>query len=847
MIGLGWRYTWQLLLGGMEGQEAQDQHLLRRREYLVRRLLCILSKAEGSDVSLPFRLEPARCVEQVTSAVYTSPELQSLLKPHSTLLVEAMHLALRTPSLERIPQCHVLLLLVETFLQKRTRAAFDLLCSNLESHGSRLLQQCACGQQTQHWDRIAFAVYRLFLHQPYLQLLRRAFDWGPLVTALALYTSEGSARWQGVRALHMLYDVRLTPTACKSLGVSALLDDKGVFPGDGGRRREEFVGSGIWLEGVGEVVAKMRMCVVGSMRANVEEMLVGLEQERPMLLRGVPGAGKSSLVRELCEVVRGAGRLVELQIDDQMDSKTLLGTYLCTDTPGQFKWNPGALTRAVQNGDWLLIENIDRVPLEVLATLNPLFEANQLRLPSRDQVVRPAFGFRVFGTVTTSGRRKRTSPSRTAALVDKNFVSVEIQEPSTAELKEIVNWKFSNLNPLVVEQMLVTFEALQASSRPGIELSSGSRSFTTRDLFNWAARVNSRVSFCARHEVEVKEQACALLTEREKIAVLVEGLECITAALPELQARIHSAEWLALTWGIDESALRVRLTTEKPVISKGSLVEVGRVSTSGVFAPMFDVKAAVEEIFAYPGSTARLLEQVCSSVVLAEPVLLVGETGTGKTSTVQHLAGLLNKRLIVQNMHIQCDTTDLLGGYKPVRLQAVASHLYNDFLDLFSATFPAQSNSPYLETALKCFAGRKWKKLTKVFNKALSAVKGLSSTSADSDGHRTKRMRSLSEALLGRWQSFGKQTERFKRLFEQVKNSFVFDFEEGALVEAVRKGHWILLDEINLAAAETLQRLSSLLEEVSLVTAREHSTVDIMLGRNAVSDGEGRCFQVDEA
>ena len=35
---------------------------------------------------------------------------------------------------------------------------------------------------------------------------------------------------------------------------------------------------------------------------------------------------------------------------------------------------------------------------------------------------------------------------------------------------------------------------------------------------------------------------------------------------------------------------------------------------------------------------------------------------------------------------------------------------------------------------------------------------------------------------------------------------------QGALVDAVRHGHWILLDEINLATPETLQCLSGLLE-----------------------------------
>lgn len=45
-----------------------------------------------------------------------------------------------------------------------------------------------------------------------------------------------------------------------------------------------------------------------------------------------------------------------------------------------------------------------------------------------------------------------------------------------------------------------------------------------------------------------------------------------------------------------------------------------------------------------------------------------------------------------------------------------------------------------------------------------------------------------------------------------VEGSFAFSFVEGVLVKAIREGKWVLLDEINLASAETLQRLSGLLE-----------------------------------
>lgn len=38
-------------------------------------------------------------------------------------------------------------------------------------------------------------------------------------------------------------------------------------------------------------------------------------------------------------------------------------------------------------------------------------------------------------------------------------------------------------------------------------------------------------------------------------------------------------------------------------------------------------------------------------------------------------------------------------------------------------------------------------------------------------------------------------------------------FQEGALVEAVRKGHWIVLDELNLAPSDVLEALNRLLDD----------------------------------
>ena len=50
-----------------------------------------------------------------------------------------------------------------------------------------------------------------------------------------------------------------------------------------------------------------------------------------------------------------------------------------------------------------------------------------------------------------------------------------------------------------------------------------------------------------------------------------------------------------------------------------------------------------------------------------EPVLLVGETGTGKTTVCQRLAHQLGCKLHIVNCNQHTEAADLLGGYRPAR------------------------------------------------------------------------------------------------------------------------------------------------------------------------------------
>ena len=67
----------------------------------------------------------------------------------------------------------------------------------------------------------------------------------------------------------------------------------------------------------------------------------------------------------------------------------LLGTYVCTEGAGEFVWQPGVVSQAVSQGRWLLLEDVDRAPLEVMAALAPLLEGGSLYLPGRASSLAP--------------------------------------------------------------------------------------------------------------------------------------------------------------------------------------------------------------------------------------------------------------------------------------------------------------------------------------------------------------------------------------------------------------------------------------------------------------------------
>lgn len=228
-----------------------------------------------------------------------------------------------------------------------------------------------------------------------------------------------------------------------------------------------------------------------------------------------------------------------------------------------------------------------------------------------------------------------------------------------------------------------------------------------------------------------------------------------------------------------------------------------------------------------------LLERIASCVMQKEPVLLVGETGTGKTSAIQYLAKSTNHKLTVINMNQQSESTDLLGGYKPIDLKFLIRPIHEEFLFLFRTFFVIESNRMLLERIAIFYAEQKWKSIVEVMRHVtLCAVKKLRDKCKKyfedvqvtfekdelKDFEQDKKVRkkyindNKAQAKINKLRKWEKMQEKLDKLRTQVKCALAFSFIEGSLIKALRNGYWVLLDEINLANAETLQCLSGLLE-----------------------------------
>ncbi|KAK8720350.1 hypothetical protein OTU49_013389, partial [Cherax quadricarinatus] len=552
------------------------------------------------------------------------------------------------------------------------------------------------------------------------------------------------------------------------------------------------------------------LVLLPSTERNLEAVAMSVCQGHPVLIVGAVGSGKTSLVEYLaCVTGRAkAPHLTKVQLGDQTDSKTLLGTYCCTPTPGEFIWRPGSLTQAVTKGYWLLLEDLDYAPMDVISILLPLLESKTLSLPGHGNI-RAHPNFQLFATRRTLGGSKMVSGY--AALLDKLWTTVTLETLTSSELIQLVatRWpKLESISEKLVDVYLMLSAGQHDDDRDGdshadvmnmTSIKVSGRLVSTRDLKKWCSRVSSHVD-----NIEISLANTAFQ----------EALDCFCAAVPNPSTHFTFAVHIGSFMNCTKATVEYYCMQYKPEVMHmpDQLIIGQRARLHKKNTDYLSIGLKKTVTFSLTRPVALLLERIGVAVMKKEPVLIVGETGTGKTSAVQYLAHHTRNKLRVINMNQQSDSSDLLGGFKPVQMKTIIAPVRQQFEDLFAVTFSASKNNKFLEHIMVCYVNQRWSDLfTLMEHSQERAVHKLSHSNDTVEQYKQTHTRSI----LAKWHKFRLKIASLKDQVQHAQSALAFSFIEGTLIKAIQDGEWVLLDEINLASAETLECLSGLLESDS--------------------------------
>ncbi|KAF3938326.1 Midasin [Dactylella cylindrospora] len=560
---------------------------------------------------------------------------------------------------------------------------------------------------------------------------------------------------------------------------------------------------------------------------NLTDLAAAVRAGEPILVQGSQGSGKTHHVHHVAKLLGSFKSMISIHLGKQTDTKLLLGTYVSSEPPGTFKWKPGVLTTAVREGRWVLIEDLDQAPNEVLSLLIPLMQRRTLFIPNRAETIIAPSSFRLIATVRTIENPQGETdllPPNLSTVGIRLWRRVRIEQPTQQEIVAFIDARYPRLKTFSTSLVRVYNSVREIQTSPNRDKNfrgPSLRQASLRELLSWCGRIDVHMR---SRQSELKPST---ISEYLLDMIFIEAMDCFAGQYADSSQERAMANLIASELNLDFTRVYLYLTEGNPPEYRNDTTQllIGRSKLHKIKTRELDLyrKEKVQNMpYAMHKYALRLLERISVCVNTAEPALLVGETGTGKTTAVQYLANVLGIKLTVHNFSQQTESSDLMGGFQPMDLPRHGLDMAISFDLLFRKTFPSKKNIAFLEQFDQAVNKRQWRKVIKFWKSAIEmANKHFASPSDSSDPGdilRSPRKRRKLEAdtntlVKTEWAEFAPRVASFDAQLSNAPQQAVFKFVEGLLVKAVRNGEWVLLDELNLASPETLESIADLMND----------------------------------
>ena len=598
---------------------------------------------------------------------------------------------------------------------------------------------------------------------------------------------------------------------------------------------------------------------------NVTRILATLASDSALLLEGPPGIGKTSIVEQTARLLGFKVERISFTKDTSAD--VLIGSYIprADKSTGEmvFTWQDGRVLEAYKCGRFLLLDEINLASQEVLDELKTIVDStvSQYTVRGLDQTVNRHAEFKVFATMnpTSVGGGRAKLPQS----VESIFVKVHLQEYSLEEEAHICVDQFAAKGLVgddgLKEEDLRNLVQLHRDvkemvDRKEIGKQGGPYDLNVRDLLKMRDVLYGNIFSLRSHlelhgnERQSKAARRTFVNDNARIAALRTASDLVYSkrflSLDDQRKVMKVVDKLFPAVGIANNIVHdVTIDMKLPNSVRIGFMYLTKGHEQSPFAPLLPTTTLNQQ-----------LQVLASAVVSGRVVFLQGPTCSRKTSLVCELSRLCCRKLHVIPLSEDTDTDSLIGHWTPRRVFNSSILSIDKCCSTFSKCLNCLLSLGLLSTStndvrveLLRYVAKAMKQFEEVRSENAAVLINAFTTLWKAYQHlvETYEMKK-EEATFASVRNYMIREQTFINSTVQVLKQLIststakntgFEFVESTLVQAVRKGDWVLLDNLSAASSDVIERILSLAESPSKLHLFESPQNETLSTGNGISSG----------
>jgi midasin len=530
-------------------------------------------------------------------------------------------------------------------------------------------------------------------------------------------------------------------------------------------------------------------------RLNAMRLLRALQLTKPVLLEGSPGVGKTSLVTAIAAAT--GHNLIRINLSDQTDLMDLLGSDLPVEggRSGEFAWKDAPFLAAMQEGAWVLLDEMNLASQSILEGLNSCLDhRGTVYIPELDRTFTRHPEFRIFAAQNPLGQgggRKGLPKS----FLDR-FSIVHMEELNSTDLNAIASALFPDVDAEVLRKMIAFNSSihLQTMQSHSFGMEGAPWEFNLRDVLRWLALLRSSSGLDLRAGEPV-EYVGLLYVQRFR----------------NLADRNHVARLFA------EAFSESLAPSDRPWPSIGP--HSAQIGHSLVHRADQSFNARQINFSPLLQRSLQPMEALVKCLEMGWLAILTGTRSSGKTTLVRQLASYEGRTLREFSMNAEVDTLELLGSFEQAERFREVDRIALEVLQIVHEALREQLHST---TTVDLHSH-----ITTLEH--LREVLGDSASEFDPIGASTiihAALTLVSATSAGAASQAASIWSRLEAAATAAPPTARFEWIDGPLVQAMKNGDWLLIEDANLCSPSVLDRLNSLFEPGGRLQLAERGPVN---------------------